>query len=45
MLLEKIHAILDDHNLQQSMSEQIRTFYHPLSADIMANGVIEIGSV
>lgn len=44
ILMEKIHNILDQPNLQKTLSEQIRTFHHPLAADILANGVIEIGS-
>jgi UDP-N-acetylglucosamine--N-acetylmuramyl-(pentapeptide) pyrophosphoryl-undecaprenol N-acetylglucosamine transferase len=45
IFLEKIKMILEDQNLQNLMSTQIKTFYHPMAADIIANGVIEIGSI
>ncbi|MEI7891269.1 MAG: undecaprenyldiphospho-muramoylpentapeptide beta-N-acetylglucosaminyltransferase [bacterium] len=42
ILLEKINQILGDQALCESMSEKIKTFYHPQAADIIANGIIEI---
>lgn len=42
ILLEKINHILNDNELQRSMIEKIRTFYHPTAAEVIANGIIEI---
>ncbi len=42
LLLEKIEEILSNNNLEQQMSAQIKTFYHPNAADVIANGVIEL---
>ncbi len=42
LLLEKIEKILSDNVLRQQMIEQIKTFYHPNAADVIANGVIEL---
>lgn len=42
ILLEKINNILNDYDLQQNMSEKIKTFYHPAAAEVIANGIIEI---
>lgn len=43
ILMEKIGNILNDENLHRTMTEQIKTFYHPNAADVIANSVIEIG--
>ncbi len=45
MLLEKIHQILFSEGVAQSMSEKINTFYHPHAAEVIANGVIELGAL
>jgi UDP-N-acetylglucosamine--N-acetylmuramyl-(pentapeptide) pyrophosphoryl-undecaprenol N-acetylglucosamine transferase len=42
ILLEKINHILNDSDLQQTMIEKIKTFYHPSAAEVIANGIIEI---
>jgi UDP-N-acetylglucosamine--N-acetylmuramyl-(pentapeptide) pyrophosphoryl-undecaprenol N-acetylglucosamine transferase len=45
IFLEKINNILNDNELQQSMIEKIKTFYHPTAAEVIANGIIEIARV
>lgn len=42
ILLEKIENILNNEELQKSMTEKIKTFYHPNAADVIANGIIEL---
>lgn len=42
IFLEKINNILNNDELQQSMIEKIKTFYHPTAAEVIANGIIEI---
>jgi len=42
ILLQKIEKILDDKNLADSMSESIKTFYHPNADEVIANGVLEM---
>ncbi len=42
LLLEKIQKILSENILREQMIEQIKTFYHPNAADVIANGVIEL---
>ncbi len=43
ILLEKINHILTNDELCQSMTEKIKTFYHPTAAEVVANSIIEIG--
>ncbi|HEX8974488.1 MAG TPA: undecaprenyldiphospho-muramoylpentapeptide beta-N-acetylglucosaminyltransferase [Patescibacteria group bacterium] len=45
MLMQNIEKILTDEDLQRQMSEKIKTFYHPSAADVIANGVIELGRI
>jgi UDP-N-acetylglucosamine--N-acetylmuramyl-(pentapeptide) pyrophosphoryl-undecaprenol N-acetylglucosamine transferase len=45
IFLEKINNILNDNELQKSMIEKIKTFYHPNAAEVIANGIIEIARV
>lgn len=42
MLIERINFILNDESLMQSMSEKIKTFYHPNAAEMIANSIVEI---
>lgn len=42
ILFERINQILDNSELQQSMIEKIKTFYHPAAAEVIANSIIEI---
>lgn len=45
ILGEKIKQLLFDEELRKKMSEKIKTFYHPVAAEIIANGVIELGTL
>jgi len=45
ILLEKINNILNDEELQRGMIEEIRTFYHPTAAEVIANSIIEIARI
>ena len=42
IFLEKVDLILNDENLSRSMSEKIKTFYHPNATEKIANAVIEL---
>lgn len=42
ILIEKIEKILSDEQLRQTMTNEIKTFYHPNAAEVIANSVIEI---
>jgi UDP-N-acetylglucosamine--N-acetylmuramyl-(pentapeptide) pyrophosphoryl-undecaprenol N-acetylglucosamine transferase len=42
LLLEEIQKIGKDDVLREQMSNQIKTFYHPNAADVIANGLIEL---
>lgn len=44
MLLEKIEKIMDNKELQQSMGEAAASFYHPLAAEHLADGILEIAN-
>ncbi|EKE20378.1 MAG: Undecaprenyldiphospho-muramoylpentapeptide beta-N-acetylglucosaminyltransferase [uncultured bacterium] len=45
ILIENIEKILNDESLQQNMVNEIKTFYHPMAADVIANGIIELARV
>ena len=42
ILIDKIEKIFNDEELRRNMTEKIKTFYHPMAAEIIANGIIEI---
>lgn len=42
ILIEKIEKILSDEQLRQTMIAEIKTFYHPNAAEVIANSIIEI---
>ncbi|MEI7621121.1 MAG: undecaprenyldiphospho-muramoylpentapeptide beta-N-acetylglucosaminyltransferase, partial [Candidatus Moraniibacteriota bacterium] len=42
LLLEEIEKLMKDDDLRTKMGQQIKTFYHPNAADVLANGVIEL---
>lgn len=42
ILIENIEKIMNDDALQQNMIKEIKTFYHPQAADVIANGIIEL---
>lgn len=42
ILMEKIEKIMTDQELRQSMTQKIKTFYHPNAAEIISNSIIEI---
>jgi UDP-N-acetylglucosamine--N-acetylmuramyl-(pentapeptide) pyrophosphoryl-undecaprenol N-acetylglucosamine transferase len=42
ILIEKIENILNDGELYRKMTGQIKTFYHPNAAEVVANGIIEL---
>ncbi|EKD58335.1 MAG: hypothetical protein ACD_56C00147G0003 [uncultured bacterium] len=42
IMLEKIDKILSDEQLRKTMTTEIRTFYHPNAAEVIANSIIEI---
>ena len=42
ILLQRIEQILDNDQLQKSMAEKIKTFYHPTAAEVIAKSIIEI---
>lgn len=43
ILMDKISKVFSDDQLNQTMIEKIKTFYHPNAADVIANSVIELG--
>jgi len=45
ILLENINSILGNDDLRSSMIENIKTFYHPNAAEIIANSIIEIARI
>jgi UDP-N-acetylglucosamine--N-acetylmuramyl-(pentapeptide) pyrophosphoryl-undecaprenol N-acetylglucosamine transferase len=42
ILIHKIEEIMRNQDLRQSMTQKIKTFYHPNAAEIIANSLIEI---
>jgi UDP-N-acetylglucosamine--N-acetylmuramyl-(pentapeptide) pyrophosphoryl-undecaprenol N-acetylglucosamine transferase len=44
IFLEKINKVLGDRDLQSSMREKIKAFYHPQAAENIANGIIELAN-
>lgn len=40
LLLSRINEILDDENLKNKLSENIRKFYHPEATDRLADGIL-----
>ncbi len=44
ILWEKINYLLDDEELRKNMGEKIKVFYHPRSAEKIAEGIIEIAT-
>ncbi len=45
MLLGKIEQIMFSEDKAPQMSERIKAFYHPHAAEVIANGVIELGAM
>ena len=45
MFMEKINQILNSEDLGPAMANQIKAFYHPHAAEVIANGVIELGAL
>jgi UDP-N-acetylglucosamine--N-acetylmuramyl-(pentapeptide) pyrophosphoryl-undecaprenol N-acetylglucosamine transferase len=42
ILMQKIEDILSNDELRNSMIEEVKTFYHPQAAEVIANGIIEL---
>jgi len=42
LLLEKIEKILDNKELQKEMGEAAAAFYHPMAAEHLADGILEL---
>jgi len=45
LLLENIQKLLDDDKLRASMAQSLSSFHHPAAAEIIANAVIELGTL
>jgi len=44
MLIQKIEALLKDNELKESLSKNIKEFYHPDAADKIAQGIIDLAA-
>ena len=42
LLMGRIHEILNNDDLRKKLGENIRVFYHPNAADLLADGILEI---
>ena len=45
LLLENIQKLLGDDDLRASMAQKLGAFYHPAASEIIANAVIELGTL